>query len=197
MELVLVGGCIGRATPSVNGNGWFQLGRRLLGVTAKLPPLNSLSTVSPPKSPLLQAFYQFEVNRICFLHVMNHAEEARHRAMAYYGSWCHRALYCVDILEAVLTESLERNEDTSMNCNTCVQAALVCRSFSETALRLVWRTLPDLNPLWKLFHQTTNIMHGSTFEATQGNGSRSTVWDDETWRMRPYSMVSSRYCSDT
>ncbi|KAI0744825.1 hypothetical protein C8Q76DRAFT_789301 [Earliella scabrosa] len=111
--------------------------------------------------------------------------------MAYYGSWCHRALYCVDILEAVLTESLERNEDTSMNCNTCVQAALVCRSFSETALRLVWRTLPDLNPLWKLFHQTTNIMHGSTFEATQGNGSRSTFWDDETWRMRPYSMIIS------
>ncbi|KAI0744803.1 hypothetical protein C8Q76DRAFT_805467 [Earliella scabrosa] len=61
---------------------------------------------------------------------------------------CHRALYCLDILEAVLANL---NSHDRKDRATCAQVALVCRRFSETALRSTWRVLPTFDPLWNIF----------------------------------------------
>ena len=61
---------------------------------------------------------------------------------------CHRALYCLDILEAVLA-NLDPHDRKDRA--TCAQVALVCRRFSETASRSTWRVLPTFDPLWNIF----------------------------------------------
>ncbi|KAI0752116.1 hypothetical protein C8Q74DRAFT_1308871 [Fomes fomentarius] len=59
---------------------------------------------------------------------------------------CHRALECVDIVEAVL-------DTLDPTCNrrdraACVSSASVSRLFSEVALHLLWKELDCFFPLW-------------------------------------------------
>lgn len=100
---------------------------------------------------------------------------------------CHRALYCVDILEAVLG-TLDLHDRTSRA--TCAHAALVCRSFCKTALPLTWRVLPTFDPLWNLFLPLNVSPENYHQDGGPVNSSTQTHRGYKKWRMNQYKTAS-------
>ncbi|KAI0702560.1 hypothetical protein C8Q76DRAFT_226960 [Earliella scabrosa] len=77
------------------------------------------------------------------------------QAQAPVFSARHRALNCYDVLCMIIEAGIpdpSLHEREASECRVALfNAALVCRSWSEPALRALWTRLPSLLPIWHFF----------------------------------------------
>ncbi|RPD76956.1 hypothetical protein L226DRAFT_532967 [Lentinus tigrinus ALCF2SS1-7] len=124
---------------------------QLLGWHGQMP----LSSSSTPPTPNLQSTPHISRLEIKMLPVSAFPSLAGHRAMMCYDVLC-------STFDALQNGIVEDTQEAALCRATLASCAVVCRPWSQPALRRLWNKLPSLLPLLHIF--TPDDMHFFPFE---------------------------------